>query len=100
VRDIRRDVPLEGRTVTTHDGTWTVHVEGVDEPPADNTWVRFHLRLSGPKEYRMTLIVTLEYIFVLHPRDNPTCILDALHRWLENPHNERGDELLLEIPPT
>lgn len=99
MRDIDRDVPLDGRAVATAKGTWTVYVERVSEPAQDNSWRRFYLRLDGPTPFRLTLVVADETLVVEHRAGDPSWILDALRAWIMQPDVERGDELWLTRPP-
>ena len=99
MRNIEQDVPIKGLTVRTHEGTWVVHVEDIEEPAQNNTWWRFNLRLDGPEELRVTIVVTSETLVIEHPTGDPSWILDALRDWISQPAVERGEELWLTADP-
>ena len=82
---LKAELPLDGLTVETHRGNWTIEVRRLCPPTAHNTLRIAELTLLGQPNYDLTLEILGESLVVEHKEGDVQWVLDGIRDWLMNP---------------
>ena len=94
--ELRAELPLDGVTVETHRGNWTIRVRKLS-PTASGNRLRTRtaeLTLLGQPEYDLTLEIPSESLVVEHNEGDVQWVLDGIRDWLMNPDPKDGKRML------
>jgi len=83
--ELKAELPLDGLTVETHRGKWTIRVRKLGLLAAHNTMRIAELTLLGQPNYDLTLEIPGEILVVEHRKGDIQWVLNGIRDWLVNP---------------
>jgi hypothetical protein len=90
--DLEGELPLDGRTVETRCGNWTVKVHRLSRE-STHTIRTAELTLIGMPSYGLTLRIPREMLVAEHREGDIEWVLDAIREWLlyPDPKGEKSE---------
>ena len=94
--ELRAELPLDGVTVETHRGNWTIRVRKLSPTASGNreTTRTAEVTLLGRPEYDLTLEIPREMLVIDHRQGDIQWVLTIIRDWLVNPDPKDGKRIL------